>query len=591
MVAAKKIKPSRNGKAPAIPDGVGRLSAAMVYNALMKGENLVGGPFANVPWAWRNLGGNNSNIRAIDIDKECQYPEEAELNAQYFSNAYRRWGISARVVNIWPDECWASHPEVYETEKEDKTEFEKAWQKLSQKLLAFHYLHRVDRVSGIGQFGILFLGLSDGGRLDRAPPGINGKTGEPTKDGKKTTRTLNYIRAFDQSLVTIKEVDTDQKSPRCGQPKIYSIKFIDPEVAIAGTAEPSKKSVTSKSLDIHWTRVVHVADNRLTSEIFGEPRLKKVINYLVDIRKIGGGAGQMFWAGGFPGYAFETNPDQVNPELNDDTLKETMDAYVNGLKRYLATVGGTWKSLQPQVANPDKHLQWNINLICTTLGVPLRIFMGSESGQLASTQDDAAWRTRCSERQKNYLEPMILRPFIDRLIMLGVLPTPKLNEGQYYVDWKDLRALSDDARVGVALKKCQALMTYVTGNVNQIVPQRFLLTLVMGFTEDQADAIIQELKENPPEPTIEQQQLEQQAKLAEQQAKQADQQMKIDKTVARSKLGPTPGGGRNNRTPVRGKPGRPANAPPPGSTSRAAGRPSTSIRRPTRRPAAAGRKS
>ena len=39
------------------------------------------------------------------------------------------------------------------------------------------------------------------------------------------------------------------------------------------------------------------------------------------------------------------------------------------------------------------------------------------------------------ERQEGYLTPFVIRPFVDRLIALGVLPTPE--EG-YIVFWPDL---------------------------------------------------------------------------------------------------------------------------------------------------------
>ena len=52
-------------------------------------------------------------------------------------------------------------------------------------------------------------------------------------------------------------------------------------------------------------------------------------------------------------------------------------------------------------------------------GVPYRILVGSEEAKLASSQDKRTWNERVQKRRDNYLTPMVVRPFVDRLIALG----------------------------------------------------------------------------------------------------------------------------------------------------------------------------
>ena len=64
-----------------------------------------------------------------------------------------------------------------------------------------------------------------------------------------------------------------------------------------------------RTADVHWTRILHVADNRKTSEIFGMPRLHVVYNNVLEIKKITGSSGEMFYKGAYPGYAIEAVDD------------------------------------------------------------------------------------------------------------------------------------------------------------------------------------------------------------------------------------------------------------------------------------------
>lgn len=411
-----------------------------------------------------------------DLDRECGYPRDPDV--RQYKALYDRVGIAARVVNIWPDECWAAYPELYRSEKPIEHRFEKAWKLLARRTLPWHYLHRVDRLSGIGQYGILLLGLSDGRDLRLPAAGLDARTGLPVPE--RTPLDLLYLRAFDQSVVKVEETETDVSSPRFGQPTLYHIYFADPSGLV---------NVESKL--VHWTRVIHVSDNRECSEIYGVPRMRAVLNNVYDIRKVSGSSAEMFWKGGFPGYAFETWPDLAGEAaVDEDAMREEMEAFQNGLQRYLSSVGGTWKSLQIQIADPSNHLTQQLTLLCATIGVPLRIFLGTESGHLASTQDAGTWKERLRGRQLNYLEPMVVRPFVDRLMALGCLPQVE----EYLIAWRDLQTLGDKDRADVGLKRVQALMQYVTGNVQTVMPLRLLLTLVIGFSEPEADTIVELLE-------------------------------------------------------------------------------------------------
>lgn len=423
-----------------------------------------------------------------DINAECGYPYQPTVFM--YRQWYDREGIATRVVNVYPDECWSVYPELYEDEASNETAFEKVWGELldTPGMNPWTYLHRADSLSGIGAFGILLLGFDDGGDLAEPVPGVL-PTGEKDPDYKEE-RKLLYMRAFDQTLVQVQSYETDPGNPRYGQPLYYYVKFTDP-LLLAASVQPALQDYTMKT--VHWSRVIHFADNRMSSEVFGVPRMQPVLNRLFDLRKILAGSGEMFWRGAMPGWAFETPPELgTDVEMDDKSLRDQFEAWANGLQRYVALTGMTAKSLAPQVSPPTAHVEEQLRAICTALGVPMRIFQGSESGHLASTQDAETWNRRLKRRQEAYINSFVIRPFVERLVAVGVLPKPK----KLFINWNDLNAMSDEQKSDIALKKSQALFQYVSGKVETVLPIREFLTIVLGLTPANADMVVKEISKN-----------------------------------------------------------------------------------------------
>ena len=214
-------------------------------------------------------------------------------------------------------------------------------------------------------------------------------------------------------------------------------------------------------------------------------RSKPVYNRLMDIRKVLGGSAEMFWKGGFPGYAFEINPELGDVEVDMESLKDMVEKYMGGLQRYLALTGMTAKSLQPQVADPRGHIQAHLQAIAISLSIPQRILFGSEAAKLASSQDARMWNKRVSKRQEGYVTPLVVRPFVGRLITFGILPKPK----QYFVGWPDLNTPSDEDRAKIAEARTRALGMYVAQGVDGLIPPMEYLMMILGMTQDEAVAV------------------------------------------------------------------------------------------------------
>jgi hypothetical protein len=267
----------------------------------------------------------------------------------------------------------------------------------------------------------------------------------------KPARRLLFLRVFPETMATIASYDVNPTSPRFGQPTEYVLTFLTPTAQGGG-------GMATLTTPVHWTRCIHVADNLGSSEVFGTPRQQQVLNRLLDLRKLYGGSAEMYWRGAFPGYSIETLPQLgTNVEIDEKGLRDQMYRWANGLQRYVQFTGMSMKGLSPQVVDPTGQINTQLEAICIKIGVPKRIFIGSERGELASSQDEDDWNDKLGQRQNLYVTPRIIVPFVDRLIALGVLPPPA--EG-YLVEWPGLSGKSESQQATIGGQRTTALVAY-----------------------------------------------------------------------------------------------------------------------------------
>lgn len=377
---------------------------------------------------------------------------------------YKRQDIASAIINAYPNACWVNPPEISEDEEEE-TEFETVWKDLVKEKRIFNYLLRADKISGIGNYSILLFGLDDGATFS-----------SPVTKAKE----LMYLQTYMQNSAEIESYESDEKNIRFGLPKEYNIKLT--------TAD--KSGTVNKR--VHFSRCLHIAENLLDNDIEGLPRLENILNRLEDLEKIVGGSGEMFWRGAFPGFAFKKQPDAIfDPEQGTAALEDEIDSYIHGLQRYMKLEGIDIESLTPQVVTPTAHVDAILDLIAGTTGIPKRILIGSERGELASSQDETSWNKKIEGRQKNHCEPNILRPFIDRLIEFGVLPEPKQG---YTVKWKSLYMLTDAEKATTAATKTSAIVAYANSSAAEtVMPLQIFLKKIMELTDEEIENITSQL--------------------------------------------------------------------------------------------------
>lgn len=382
-----------------------------------------------------------------------------------YLSRYKRGDISKRIVSAPVSASWRLHPAVKEIQDgTDRTEFDQAWLDLVKQRKVYHYLSRADRISGIGRYGVVYLGYNDG-----LPPDL------PVEN----TDNLLYMMPYMEHNAQIQTWETDKGSERYGMPLMY-------QVTLQGFSNQS-----SQTLPVHYSRILHLAENTDENDTYGTPRLEPILNRLQDLELVAGGSGEMFWRGALPGFNFKIEPDANIDTMNTNDLKDQIELYVHGLQRHLRTQGMDVQSLSPQVASPADHVDTQLKLISATTGIPKRILEGSERGELSSTQDETSWLSLMDERRTQYIEPMILRPFIDQMIMYGVLPEPAKG---YAIVWPSLFSPNEKDRAIVAKDKTQALANYANSmGASQILPPEIFLRDFLEYNDDQIAEITAQL--------------------------------------------------------------------------------------------------
>jgi hypothetical protein len=241
---------------------------------------------------------------------------------------------------------------------------------------------------------------------------------EPVREGAN----LVFLQVYGYGETQVTRLVSDPSDPDFGKPEIYRIQ----QKIETGTA------ALTEHFSVHKSRIVHVTDTVLQSEILGIPLCERLHNDLLDLMKTTGGAAEMMWLAANKGLQIDVDKEMDFSESDADKLREEVDNYVHNLSRVLRTRGVSINDIGSDNINPQPVFNVIVSQISATTGIPQRIFIGSEAGKLASEQDRANWAARINDRRIMHSEPRVFRPLISKLQAAGAVPA-----GAYWLSWPD----------------------------------------------------------------------------------------------------------------------------------------------------------
>lgn len=372
------------------------------------------------------FGGNRDLYKVFGYEQNITY-EKAIAR-------YRRQDIASRIIEAPANALWSNPPKLTTTNED----WNKAWNDIVKNRGLWNAIMRVDKMAGMGDFALLLIGFDASGSLDQ--PVI-----------AKPNRKVLYLQPYSYAATDIKTLVDKDTNERYLKPELYTIKpSMDPMTK--ANPQPLTSSLRNiKSMDVHYSRILHVAENYMQDEIYGNPRLERVWNLLDDVLKVAGGTAETFWLAGNRGMQVDVDKEMELTPDDEKDLNAEIEEYVHQLRRVIRTRGVKINNLGSDVPDPKNAFDMLLSLISGATGIPKRILLGSEMGQLASGQDRNNWAERIEERRKDFAEPVIIYPLIRTLTQAGVLP-----EAEITIEWPDAFKLTPFERAQTSAQKARS---------------------------------------------------------------------------------------------------------------------------------------
>ena len=321
-----------------------------------------------------------------DVDKECGFPEF--ITSDLIDRMDERNGIASKILSVFPDNTWKTTPEVLEnSDAEEETEFEAAFKALHKKLRIdntpeeedgdeiqldeetswfndvdsspiWDVLKRADRMSrkSVNGYSIVLLGFNDVESIEDL------KTPVQRKEGLE----LIYMTPYEEKHCPVASWVEDPKSKMYNRPKTYN-------VTTTRGPEYDHSNTTSSTVEVHYSRVIHVCYNPQGSDLFSKGMLVRSFNDIHGLMKICGAAPEGYWKMAFTKLLLSTNPGITEEDVNVESLKEEIFKWENSLQSVMSLFGFQGESIAPEVTDPTSFFNMMTDVLSITQSIPKRI--------------------------------------------------------------------------------------------------------------------------------------------------------------------------------------------------------------------------
>lgn len=397
------------------------------------------------------------------------------LTPDHFLAKYTRQDIVSRIIDAPPLATWSRAPVFADESLIDQ------FKVLNKRLKLWLAMYRADRLARLNHFSLLLFGFDDANQLSRQ---LN----------EEAVNELLYVRAIPSRLVDEVTFEDNVQSPRFGYPTSYKVSFDDPTTKHVSSGAITVKG--NRQFNVHHSRVIHIVENPLEDTVFGIPIIEKVYNLLDDLLKVSGGTSETYWLSGRGGLQANIDKEMELDPADTAELSDEIDEYMHQLRRFIRTRGVDISSIDTRPPNPKETFEMIVTLISGTTGIPKRILLGSEAGQLASEQDRANWAERIEERRTMFANPSILDPTLELLQRTGIIDAPE--EIEY--EWPSAFVLSPLEENQSMAQKARAIgnISRQTGNKTPMqLTSREEAREIIGLSGDLAESDLMETEVEP----------------------------------------------------------------------------------------------
>ena len=350
------------------------------------------------------------------------------LYRMYERNSLAKAAVDKTARKTWQDPPWLLEKprDGSEGAMKKETRLEKAIRQHFSDIRIWTKLMEADRRSLVGQFGAVILRVADGK-----------KTSEPLKRVRGGLDALIDVIPVWQGQLRVAEYDTDMASLSYGEPLMFE--YDEGQVGPTGGVSPASTG-RARKLTIHPSRVIIWS---MDGTMDGDSSLKAGFNDLLTIEKVVGAGGEGFWktAKGSPILEMDKEADIQKmaramgipkEEIVDAMNKQAAD-WQRGFDELLILQGMTAKPQKIELPDPEHFFMNPLQTFAASFDIPLKVLVGTQTGERASSEDASQWNQTCNFRRKNTVIPNILQ-IVQRLEDCGILK----ENPEWFIDWTDL---------------------------------------------------------------------------------------------------------------------------------------------------------
>jgi hypothetical protein len=418
--------------------------------------------------------------------KDFGFPEEVDfdlLYSYYSRNSLARAAVDKTTRKTWQDPPWLLEKprDGSEGPMKKETRLEKAIRQHFTKIRLWTKVMEADRRSLVGRYAAVILRVADGKPTNEPLESVSGGL----------DALIDVIPAWESQL-KVSEWDTDQNSLTYGEPKMfeYDEGTIGPTTGISPSAIGKARKLT-----LHPSRVVIWS---IDGTMDCDSALKAGVNDLLSIEKIVGAGGEGFWkiAKASPILEMDKEADlikmakamNIEPDKIADVMNQQVGDWQRGFDELLMVQGMTAKPQKVELVDPEHFFMNALQCFAASFDIPLKVLVGTQTGERASSEDASQWNQTCNFRRKNTVIPNILQ-IVNRLEGCGILK----ENPEWFVDWTDLTESTMLEKIDRAGK-----MAKVNKDFGDIVFMPQEIRASVGF-EPVDDSVLAKYRETQPE--------------------------------------------------------------------------------------------
>lgn len=361
-----------------------------------------------------------------DFARDFGYPDEITFELAH--HMFRRHGIARAACKKTTEKTWKDKPLIVAGQDPSIQEPEELTQAF-RRLRFWQAVSRTDLRSLVGGYSGLILRIADDKLFH-----------EPVEVGASGLDDLVEVIPAWAGQLTISEWDEDERSETYGKPKSFQFN----EAAVGHHKKP-------RSFHLHPDRVIIWSED---GSVDARSALEPGYDALLDLIKISGAGGEGFWKNAKSAPVLEVSPEARLSEMAQamgvaeskliDAMNEQVEDWQKGFDQLLMLQGIEAKTLGITLPSPEHFFAISLQVFAASFSIPLKILVGSQTGERASTEDANEWSQTIMSRRENETIPNTEAIF-EHLVRIGMI-----DDEPWSVRWSDLTEAGSSQRMETA---------------------------------------------------------------------------------------------------------------------------------------------